>query len=299
MFSFPPLSTMSRPIKNRPCSIQSPVYRDIELTVIVNYESVADHRRHNSYDKLGYIFGKSCLRVLISIFANTPLFNLLKTSETRRWQNQLNKIINNKPTMISIKTWKTYFLERIQDFIFERSSSIREKSNSNFLETVRSRVVESSETSLKQLSRLTAGYRETNIVHVCTTPGNLDYNINRLIYTVYECARAQRFFTQSRTCLQIPRYRAYKSLDSVLAPLPRTRSGEPSRFPSVSKKIFHQERPPLSSYSLARARCETLPTPLRPRYLSTTLMDIYLSRWRWRERERKRERKKWNVDYKF
>lgn len=137
MFSFPPLSTMSRPIKNRPCSIQSPVYRDIELTVIVNYESVADHRRHNSYDKLRYIFGKSCLRVLISIFANTLLFNLLKTSETRRWQNQLNKIINNKPTMISIKTWKTYFLERIQDFIFERSSSIRKKSNSNFLETVR------------------------------------------------------------------------------------------------------------------------------------------------------------------
>lgn len=99
---------------------------------------------------------------------------------------------------------------------------------------------------------------------------------------------AQRFFTQSRTCLQIPRYRAYKSLDSVLAPLPRTRSGEPSRFPSVSKKIFHG-RPPLSSYSLARARCETLPTPLCPRYLSTALMDIYLSRWRWRERERERK----------
>lgn len=59
MFLFPPLSTMSRPIKNRPCSIQSPVYRDIELTVIVNYESVANHRRHNSYDKLRYIFGKS------------------------------------------------------------------------------------------------------------------------------------------------------------------------------------------------------------------------------------------------
>lgn len=102
MFSFPPLSTMSRPIKNRPCSIQSPVYRDIELTVIVNYESVADHRRHNSYDKLRYIFGKSCLRVLISIFANTPLFNLLKTSETCGWQNQLNKITNNKPATISI-----------------------------------------------------------------------------------------------------------------------------------------------------------------------------------------------------
>lgn len=105
---------------------------------------------------------------------------------------------------------------------------------------------------------------------------------------------AQRFFTQSRTCLQIPRYRAYKSLDSVLAPLPRTRSGEPSRFPSVSKKIFHG-RPPLSSYSLARARCETLPTPLCPRYLSTALMDIYLSRWRCREREREKMKRRLQI----
>lgn len=150
------------------------------------------------------------------------------------------------------------------------------------------------ETSLKQLSRLTAGYRETNIVHGCTTPGNLDYNINRLIYTVYECARAlsaERFFTQSRTCLQIPRYRAYKSLDSVLAPLPRTRSGEPSCFPSVSKKIFHGRL----SYSLARARCETLPTPLSTIFIDYSNGYIFISLEMEREREKEKMKRRLQI----
>lgn len=84
MFLFPPLSTMSRPIKNRPCSIQSPVYRDIELTVIVNYESVADHRRHNSYDKLRYIFGKSYCNHCVFSFRSLHLCLNYKTPEIRQ-----------------------------------------------------------------------------------------------------------------------------------------------------------------------------------------------------------------------
>lgn len=56
-------------------SNQSPVYQDIELTGIVNYESVADDRRHNSIDKFRIHFWKStCIACTFDHFTHVFSF---------------------------------------------------------------------------------------------------------------------------------------------------------------------------------------------------------------------------------
>lgn len=129
---------------------------------------------------------------------------------------------------------------------------------------------------MKQLSGLTGTYGR-QIAYTDVQHSRILIIISQI--DLYRSCSPGTIFVKSRTCQQIPRYRAYKSLDYVA--LPRTRSGRVP-FSICIERFFTGPR------TRHGARCATLPEECR--YLSTALMDIFISRAGGRKKEKRKEK---------